>query len=99
MTEEMTIDERRKYVKLMKPRYQAADRAERSRLLSEMEQVTKLHRKSLTRLLHAKSRACSSSSAFFLTQPAPLIPPNVYAQLVGMLLRERHPLPGDRRSG
>src|SRR5690348_7253568 len=44
-------------VKLMKPRYQAADRAERSRILSEMEQVTKLHRKSLTRLLHEKSLA------------------------------------------
>lgn len=51
----MTIDERRKYLKRMEPRYRAADRAGRSVLLTEMEQVTGLHRKSLTRLLHAPS--------------------------------------------
>ena len=54
-TDEMTLDERRKYLKRMKPRYTAADREERSRLLTEMEQVTGMHRKSLTRLLHAGS--------------------------------------------
>lgn len=53
--EDMTIDERRKYLKRMKPLYQAAKRSERSRLLNEMEQVTGLHRKSLLRLLHARS--------------------------------------------
>lgn len=53
--EQMTVNERRKYLKLMKPRYQQAKRAERSRLLSEMEEVTGLHRKSLLRLLHARS--------------------------------------------
>lgn len=53
--EQMTINERRKYVKLMKPRYQQARRAERSRLLTEMQEVTGLHRKSLLRLLHASS--------------------------------------------
>ncbi len=53
--DEMTLDERRKYLKRMKPRYLKATRREQSRLLNEMEQVTGLHRKSLTRLLHAAS--------------------------------------------
>ncbi len=53
--DEMTLDERRKYLKRMKPRYLKAKRGERSALLSEMEQVTGMHRKSLTRLLHAES--------------------------------------------
>ncbi|OLE32691.1 MAG: hypothetical protein AUG45_09495 [Ktedonobacter sp. 13_1_20CM_3_54_15] len=52
---EMTIDERRKYVKLMEPRYRKAKRKERSQLLSEMEQVSKLHRKHLIRLLNGES--------------------------------------------
>jgi hypothetical protein len=39
----------------MWPRYHAADRAGRSALLSEMEAVTRLHRKRLTRLLQAAS--------------------------------------------
>lgn len=47
----MTVDERRKYLLIMRPRYVAADRTERSRLLDEIEQVTALHRKSLLRLL------------------------------------------------
>jgi hypothetical protein len=53
--DEMTIDERRKYVKLMEPRYRKAKRKERSQLLSEMEQVSKLHRKHLIRLLNGQS--------------------------------------------
>src|SRR5260221_1139696 len=53
--DEMTIDERRKYLKLMAPRYQQAQRKERSQLLSEMEQVSKLHRKHLIRLLNGQS--------------------------------------------
>lgn len=53
--DEMSVSERRKYLKRMKERYVAAKRAERGRLLSEMEQVTGLHRKSLTRLMHAAS--------------------------------------------
>jgi hypothetical protein len=53
--DEMTIDERRKYVKLMEPRYRQAKRKERSQLLSEMEQVSKLHRKHLIRLLNGES--------------------------------------------
>jgi len=55
MAEEMTIDERRKYVKLMAMRYQKGTRKERSQLLTEMEQVTSLHRKHLIRLLHGAS--------------------------------------------
>lgn len=55
--DEMTIDERRKYLKRVQPRYLAADRAGRSALLTEMEAVTGLHRKSLTRLLAAPSLA------------------------------------------
>jgi hypothetical protein len=49
--DEMSIDERRKYLKRMKVRYEKGNRKHRSALLSEMEQVTGLHRKSLTRLL------------------------------------------------
>ncbi len=52
---EMTIDGRRKYLKKLQGRYQAADRAGRSALLTEMAAVTGLHRKSLTRLLRAPS--------------------------------------------
>ncbi len=51
----LTIDERRKYLKRLWPRYRQADRAGRGQLLTEMEQVTGLHRKSLVRLLAAPS--------------------------------------------
>ncbi len=53
--DEMMINERRKYLKLMAPRYQQAKRKERSQLLSEMEQVSKVHRKHLIRLLGGQS--------------------------------------------
>lgn len=49
---EMSVDERRKYLRLVQPRYLAGDRPTQSRLLEEMEAVTGLHRKSLIRLLH-----------------------------------------------
>lgn len=55
MTDEMTIDERRKYMKRMAPRYRKASRKERGPLLTEMEQVTSLHRKHLIRLLNGES--------------------------------------------
>ncbi len=55
--EEMTIDERRKYLKRQWTRYRVADRTEKSRLLTEMEAVTGLHRKSLVRLLNQPSLA------------------------------------------
>jgi hypothetical protein len=51
----MTVSERRKYLKRMQVRYAAATRAERGQLLTEMQQVTGLHRKSLTRLMHPGS--------------------------------------------
>jgi len=48
----MSVDERRKYLKLVAPRYKEAKRSERSGLLTEMGEVTGLHRKSLVRLLN-----------------------------------------------
>ncbi len=53
----MTITERRKYLACMLPRYLAADRPQQSLLLTEMQTVTGLHRKSLLRLLNASSLA------------------------------------------
>lgn len=49
--EKMSVSERRKYLKLMAPRYVKADRKERGELLTEMATITKLHRKSLIRLM------------------------------------------------
>jgi len=53
--EKMSIDERRKYLKLVACRYRGAGRGERGQLLTEMGEVTKLHRKSLVRLMNAPS--------------------------------------------
>jgi hypothetical protein len=47
----MTIDERRKYLRMMQERYLQADRPGRGHLLDEMEAITGLHRKSLIRLM------------------------------------------------
>ena len=55
MDERMTVDERRKYLKLVAPRYDRAGRVERGALLTEMVAVTGLHRRSLVRLLGAPS--------------------------------------------
>jgi hypothetical protein len=55
--EPMNVNDRRKYLQVRKRGYQQAGRADRSRMLSEMEQETGLHRKSLLRLLHAPSLA------------------------------------------
>jgi hypothetical protein len=52
----MSIDERRKYLHKMKPLYYQATRSQRSALLTEMQAVTGLHRKSLIRLLHSDLR-------------------------------------------
>ena len=52
--DEMTIDERRKYLRKMQKRYREAMRKERSKLLDEMQTITKLHRKSLLRLINGK---------------------------------------------
>lgn len=51
-TEQMSVNERRKYLHKMRIRYwQAETKSERGRLLGEMEAVTNLHRKSLIRLI------------------------------------------------
>ena len=49
--EQMTINERYKYLRMMQKRYRKASRKERSRLLDEIQVVTQLHRKSLLRLM------------------------------------------------
>jgi hypothetical protein len=48
----MTIDERRKYLRIVRPRYKKADRHGRGVLLGEMQAVTGLERKTLIRLMH-----------------------------------------------
>jgi hypothetical protein len=50
--DQMTIDERRKYLRRMKEHYRQANREEQGHLLDEMEAVTELHRKSLIRLMN-----------------------------------------------
>ena len=49
--EKMTVDERRKYVRMMKGRYAKAGRKEKGRLLYEMEAITEYDRKYLIRLM------------------------------------------------
>ena len=49
--DKMTINERRKYLRMVKKRYLKADKVGRGQLLDEMEAVTGLHRKSLIRLM------------------------------------------------
>jgi hypothetical protein len=49
--EKMTVDERFKYLRLMKRQYLQASRVERGRLLDDMKRMTGLHRKSLIRLM------------------------------------------------
>ena len=49
----MTIDERRKYLRMMQKRYLQAGRKVQGQLLDEMETVTGLHRKSLIRLMNS----------------------------------------------
>ena len=49
--EKMTINERRKYLKMQQKRYHQANRKERGRLLDEMGSITGLHRKGLIRLM------------------------------------------------
>jgi len=49
--EPMSLPERYKYLRLLQPNYLAANRRGRSQLLDEAERVTKLHRKTVIRLL------------------------------------------------
>lgn len=52
--EAMSMSERRSYIRQMQPRYRGALKREKQALLDEMEQVTGMHRKSLTRLLNLR---------------------------------------------
>ena len=54
--DEMTIDERRKYLYRMQKRYHKAGRREKGKLLDEMEQITGLHRKYLVELMKSNLR-------------------------------------------
>jgi len=49
----MTLEERRKYLRLKQRRYIRAERAEQGQMLDEMVSVTGLHRKSLMRLMNS----------------------------------------------
>jgi hypothetical protein len=49
--ERMTLNERWKYLRLVRERRVEASKLERGRLLDEMEAVTRLHRQSLIRLM------------------------------------------------
>lgn len=49
--DQMNLDERYKYLRLMQPQYQAAGRTERGRMLDTMQTLTGLERKPLIRLL------------------------------------------------
>ncbi len=53
-TEKMTVDERRKYIHKMWKRYREADKQEKGRLLTEIEAVTGLHRKSILRTINGR---------------------------------------------
>ena len=48
----MTINERFKYLRLVREQYKRADRKRKSQLLNQMEEITGLHRKSLIRHMH-----------------------------------------------
>lgn len=54
--DEMTIDERRKYLRKMQKRYGKASRKEKGELLDEMGEVTGLHRKYLIQLMKGDLR-------------------------------------------
>ena len=63
--ERMTIDERIQYLRMLYKRDERADRAERSRLLNEMETITAQHRKTLIRTMRGQPQrqGCSQSMA------------------------------------
>ena len=49
--EKMSIHERDKYLRKTQKRYLKSNRSTKAKLLDEMQEVTELHRKSLTRLM------------------------------------------------
>jgi hypothetical protein len=52
--DEMTINERYKYLRKMQKRYRKSSEKERSKLLDEMQEITGYHRKHLLRLINGK---------------------------------------------
>ena len=54
--EQMTIEERYKYLRQQQERYRGLDRTGRGKLLDELEAITGLHRKSLVRLMSSKPK-------------------------------------------
>ena len=52
----MTLQERDKYLRKLQKRYRKASRHAKGKLLDEMQEVTELHRKSLTRLMGSTIR-------------------------------------------
>ncbi len=52
--DEMTIDERRKYLHKMWGRYRGATKSEKRKMLDDMEHVTGMHRKSIIRILNGR---------------------------------------------
>ena len=53
MGDEMTIKERRKYLRIKQKEYRAGDRNQKTMILTEMESVTRLDRKTLIRLMRS----------------------------------------------
>jgi hypothetical protein len=51
--DEMTIQEREKYLRKMQKRYRKANRRTKGKLLDEMEEITGQHRKSLVRSMNS----------------------------------------------
>ena len=72
LEEPLTINERRKYLRKMQPIYRQASRKQRTALLTEMQIVTGLHRKSLIRLLHSDLRRKPRTRQRGPTYPAPV---------------------------
>lgn len=63
-TEPMNVNERRKYLHKIRIRYwQAETKGIKSHLLSEMQAVTLLHRKSLIRLIKGDLGSCAANNA------------------------------------
>ena len=52
-TEPMSVNERRKYIHKMWGRYRKGNKKEKGALLDEIEEVTEMHRKSITRIMNA----------------------------------------------
>jgi hypothetical protein len=53
-TEAMSVDERRKYIHKMWGRYRKGSKKEKGELLDEIEAVTRMHRKSVIRIMNGQ---------------------------------------------